>query len=84
LRAAYLLLFKYTNLQYKVKEEKESAAILRQECEQLKARVRADKEAADARYKELSDKRISELEKAVTVERGLREQHDRLDKEWRE
>lgn len=67
-----------------MKEEKDAAAILRQECEQLKARVRADKEAADARYKDLSDKRMSELEKAVSVERGLREQYDRLDKEWRE
>ena len=80
MRAAYLLLFKYTDLQYKVKEEKATIAELRSESEELKEKVRV----SDDNYQKLAQKRVSEMEKAMAVERNLRDGYDRMDKEWRE
>lgn len=80
LRAAYLLLFKYTDLQYKVKEEKATIIDLRAESEELKGKVRSGEE----KYQELAQKRVSEMEKAMSVERSLRDSYDRMDKEWKE
>ncbi|THG96726.1 hypothetical protein EW026_g5155 [Hermanssonia centrifuga] len=84
LRAAYLLLFKYTDLQYKVKEEKAVIAELQQHCEDLKEKIHAERELADVKYQELSQKRMDEMETAMAVERNLRERFDRMDKDWRE
>ncbi|KAJ3554004.1 hypothetical protein NM688_g3327 [Phlebia brevispora] len=83
LRAAYLLLFKYTDLQYKVKEEKAVIAELRQECEDLKEELRLEKEVADTKYQELSKKRMDEMETAMTVERNLRDRLDQTEREWK-
>lgn len=80
MRAAYLLLYKYTDLQYKVKEEKATIIDLRAELEELNDKIHASEE----KYQELAQKRVSEMEKAMAVERGLRESHDRMDKEWRQ
>ncbi|EKM53232.1 uncharacterized protein PHACADRAFT_175627 [Phanerochaete carnosa HHB-10118-sp] len=80
LRAAYLLLFKYTDLQYKVKEEKATIIDLRAESEELKEKIRSGEE----KYQDLAQKRVSEMEKAMSVERNLRDSYDRMDKEWRE
>lgn len=84
LRAAYLLLFKYTDLHHKVKGEKDAAAALRQECEQLRSQIRAEQEAADAKYKELHGKYTSEFERNVQRERVLRDKYEALEKEWRQ
>lgn len=83
LRAAYLLLFKYTDLQYKVKEEKAAASDLRELCEELKEKMQAERESAEAKYHELSQKRVAEMETAMAVERSLRDHFDEMDKEWR-
>lgn len=83
MRAAYLLLYKYTDLQYKVKEEKAAASDLRELCEEMKEKMRVEHDAAETKYQELSQKRMSEMETAIAVERSLRDHFDEMDKEWR-
>lgn len=73
-------MFKYTDLQYKVKEEKATIIDLRTESDELKEKMRT----ADGKYQELAQKRVSEMEKAMAIERNLRDSYDRMDKEWRE
>ena len=84
MRAAYLLLFKYTDLQYKVKEEKAVIAELKQENEELTEQIRVERERADAKYQELSKKRMDEMETAMNVERNLRDRVDQVEQEWRQ
>ncbi|KAF7792666.1 hypothetical protein EIP86_003763 [Pleurotus ostreatoroseus] len=84
LRAAYLLLFKYTDLQYKVKEEKAVIAELKQENEELTEQIRVERERADAKYQELSKKRMDEMETAMNVERNLRDRVDQVEQDWKQ
>lgn len=83
LRAAYLLLFKYTDLQYKVKEEKAAAADLRELYDELKETMASEREAADEKYQKLAQKRVEEMERAMTEERNLRDRLDHVEKEWK-
>lgn len=83
LRSAYLLLFKYTDLQYKVKEEKAAAADFRELAEQLKETLQSEREAADLKYQKLAQKRVEEMERAMTEERVLRDRLDHVEKEWK-
>lgn len=84
LRAAYLLLFKYTDLQYKLKEEKAVIADLKRENETLAEQIRIERDRADAKYQELSRKRMDEMETAMNVERNLRDRLDHTEREWKE
>lgn len=77
-------MFKYTNLQHKVKDEKATIVNLQEEFQELKQQTAAKLEAADKRYQELSEKRVAEMETAMAVERSLRDHFDRMDQEWRQ
>ncbi|KAI0685364.1 hypothetical protein BC835DRAFT_526699 [Cytidiella melzeri] len=83
LRASWVMLFKYANVKYKFKDSKDTIASLQQDMEDLKEKMRAERESAEARYHELSQKRVSEMETAMAVERSLRDHFDQMDKEWR-
>ncbi|KAI0343763.1 hypothetical protein BDW22DRAFT_1207096 [Trametopsis cervina] len=83
LRAAWVMLFKYTNVTFKFKDSKDTIVGLQQDIEELKEKMRDERESAEARYHELSQKRVSEMETAMAVERSLRDHFDQMDKEWR-
>lgn len=77
------MLFKYANVKFKFKDSKDTIVGLQQEIEELKEKMRAERESAEARYQELSQKRVNEMETAMAVERSLRDHFDQMDKEWR-
>ncbi len=83
LRASWIMLFKYANVKFKFKDSKDTIVGLQQEIEELKEKMRAERESAEARYQELSQKRVNEMETAMAVERSLRDHFDQMDKEWR-
>ena len=45
--------------------------------------MRSERELADSKYQELAQKRMNEMEKAIAVERALRDRIDEVDAEWR-
>lgn len=67
-----------------MKEEKARIAELQQECDELQEEIRLERDHADAKYQELSQKRMDEMETAMTVERNLRDRLDSMDREWKE
>lgn len=77
------MLFKYANVKFKFKDSRDTIVGLQQEIEELKEKMRAERESAEARYQELSQKRVNEMETAMAVERSLRDHFDQMDKEWR-
>jgi FtsZ-binding cell division protein ZapB len=77
------MLFKYANVKFRFKDSKDTIVVLQQDIEDLKEKMRAERETAEARYQELSQKRVSEMETAMAVERSLRDQFDKMDQEWR-
>lgn len=83
LRSSWLLLYKYSSLRYKYEEGKDNINELKQDIETLQDRMQADRQNAEARYNELSQKRVAEMETAMAVERSLRDQYDTMDKDWR-
>lgn len=83
LRAARALLFKYTALQHKLDQEKGVVAKLNELCDGLGEKNRAEREAAEAKYQELAQKRMDEMETAMSTERNLRERLDETEREWR-
>ncbi|KAI0929400.1 hypothetical protein AcW1_009912 [Taiwanofungus camphoratus] len=82
LRSAYLLLFRYTDLQYKAVEEKHTLPELQRTCQDLKEQLRSEREDATARYEDLCRMRIDEQETAKAVEKSLREHHSKAEKDW--
>ena len=85
MRAAYLLLFKYTGLLHKITGEKDAAATLHQECEKLRSQMRVEQKASDTKYKELLGNYTYDLERKVQQERViLRDEYKTLEEEWRQ
>ena len=66
-----------------MKEEKAAAADLRELAEQLKVTLHSEREAADEKYQKLAQKRVEEMERAMTEERALRDRLDHVEKEWK-
>ena len=57
---------------------------MKQENEELTEQIRVERERADAKYQELSKKRMDEMETAMNVERNLRDRVDQVEQEWRQ
>ena len=83
MRASRLLLFKYSKLQIRLTDERTVSTKLNELCEDLRAKSRIDREAADVRYQELAQKRMDDMETAMVVERNLRDRLDEMEREWK-
>jgi len=82
LRAAHLLLFRYTEMQSKTAEERHAHVDLQQTCHDLKEQLRAEQELAEAKYQELDRLRTDELEAAKAMKESLQERYEKMEKDW--
>ena len=76
-------MFKYSRLQIRLTDERTVSTKLNELCEDLRAKSRIDREAADVRYQELAQKRMDDMETAMVVERNLRDRLDEMEREWK-
>lgn len=67
----------------KFKDSKEIITGLQQDIDELKEKMRTERDNAEARYSELSQKRVSEMETAMAIERSLRDHFDKMNDEWK-
>ncbi|KAH9950759.1 hypothetical protein B0H21DRAFT_686080 [Amylocystis lapponica] len=82
LRSVYLLLFRYTDLQYRAVEDKRALADIQRTCDDLKEQLQSERQAADTKCQELSRQLSDEMDTAKAVEKSLRERYSDMDKEW--
>ncbi|OCH90199.1 hypothetical protein OBBRIDRAFT_618718 [Obba rivulosa] len=84
LRSSYLLLYRYTELQYLSGEQKRELDDIEQSIASLKDQLSTERVTAEARYAELTRIRDVELEAAKEMEHNLRKQCDDVKKYWDE
>lgn len=90
LRASFLLLYRYTDLQRQNNDLQREAAQAQEqvdaaerECEDLRAQIDAEREAAEQKYDKLARSGEDERAGARAVEKSLREQCHRVEREWK-
>ncbi|EMD36450.1 hypothetical protein CERSUDRAFT_84613 [Gelatoporia subvermispora B] len=84
LRSSYLLLYRYTELQYLSGEQQRELQELEQSNVSLKDQISTEQATAETRYAELARIRDVELEAAKEMEHNLRKQCDDVKKYWNE